>query len=149
MASFNVAIAASPGGEAGIGISGSMVAEAQRDFGKSLEHGLLDGIGAGLPSSTRDDRLGDVAVAFPNKTCPGIVGKKKKKVEETGEVLEQWQEATDSLLRGAMSKVQVHEARQKHDFRRHLFDWKDPPKFRRPSSQAMSTDFFDSPTERP
>lgn len=148
IASYNVAIAAYPGGEAGIGISGSMVTEAQRDFGKHLEFGVLLGIGAGTPSSKRDIRLGDVAVAYPNKDNGGIVGYDMKKVEETGEVIKQWQHATDPTLRSAMNKIQVHEDRAGHDFRRHLEVLRDHPKFRRPLSRALSSEFAESPTRR-
>ena len=37
-----------------------------------IKFGLLVGIGAGVPTY-QDVRLGDVAVSWPNKTCPGVM----------------------------------------------------------------------------
>ena len=143
IASHNVAIAGYPAGEAGIGISGSMVSEALRDFPR-IEFGLLVGIGAGIPSPERDIRLGDVAVAVPNKDSPGIIGYDLIKVEEDQVRIKQWQNATHPLLRSAIGRIQVHGSRPGHDFRRHLKVTDKAPGFRRPLDRSMSSSSDDT-----
>lgn len=143
IASHNVAIAGYPAGEAGIGISGSMVSEALRDFPR-IEFGLLVGIGAGIPSPERDIRLGDVAVAVPNKDSPGIIGYDLIKVEEDQVRIKQWQNATHPLLRSAIGRIQVHGSRPGHDFRRHLKVTDKVPGFRKPLDRSMSSSFDDT-----
>lgn len=141
--SYNVAIAGYPMGEAGVGVSGSMVSEALRDF-PNLEAGLLVGIAAGIPSPTRDIRLGDVAVAVPNGDNPGVIGYDLVKVEE-GEVrLKQWQNSTHSLLRSAITSIQVHQGRPGLGFVRHLDILDTAAEFRKPGPSPPSTEFLAS-----
>ncbi|KAI9146954.1 5'-methylthioadenosine/S-adenosylhomocysteine nucleosidase [Paramyrothecium foliicola] len=132
---YNVAIAGYPAGEVGLGISGSMVSEVMRDF-PNLEFGLLVGIAAGIPSPTRDIRLGDVAIAVPNQDNPGVIGYDLVKVEE-GEVrLKQWQNSTHSLLRSAITRIRVLEGRPELSFTRHLKDLENAAGFQRPEDDG-------------
>ncbi|KAI5461902.1 hypothetical protein BGZ63DRAFT_386792 [Mariannaea sp. PMI_226] len=131
---YNVAIAGYPAGEVGIGISGSMASEALRDF-PNLEFGLLVGIAAGIPSSSRDIRLGDVAVAVPSQDNPGVIGYDLVKVEE-GEIrLKQWQNSTHPLLRSVITKIRVVEERPQLRFTRHLKDLESAGGFQPPEDQ--------------
>ncbi|UPL02576.1 hypothetical protein LCI18_013510 [Fusarium solani-melongenae] len=149
IASHNVAIAGYPAGEVGIGVSGSMVSEALRDFPK-LEAGILVGIAAGIPSPNRDIRLGDVAVAVPNRDNPGVVGYDLVKVEEDEIRLKQWQNSTHTLLRSAIASIQVHESRPELSFTRHLdvlwraADFKRPGPAQ-PSSESLTSNARDGP----
>ncbi|KAK8141538.1 hypothetical protein G3M48_010355 [Beauveria asiatica] len=140
IASYNVAIAGYPVGEVGGGVSGSMVSEALRDFPK-LEAGLLVGIAAGIPSSKHDIRLGDVAVAVPNKDNPGVIGYDFVKFEQDQVRIKQWQNSTHSLLRSAISSIRVHQGRPGFSFTRHLQVLDKAVAFRRPDSPRPGTDF--------
>ncbi|EJP61351.1 tetratricopeptide repeat domain protein [Beauveria bassiana ARSEF 2860] len=141
IASYNVAIAGYPVGEVGGGVSGSMVSEALRDFPK-LEAGLLVGIAAGIPSSKRDIRLGDVAVAVPNKDNPGVIGYDIVKFEEDQVRIKQWQNSTHSLLRSAINSIRVHQGRPGYSFTRHLEVLDKAVAFRRPGSPHPDSDFL-------
>lgn len=138
IASYNVAIAGYPVGEVGIGISGSMVSEVLRDF-PNLEAGLLVGIAAGIPSPTRDIRLGDVAIAVPNKDTPGVIGYDLVKVEEEEVRIKQWQNSTYSPLRSVMTTIQVQEGSPGPNFTRHLD--KMSAQFKRPGPPLASDEF--------
>jgi nucleoside phosphorylase len=140
IASHNVAIAGYPIGEAGIGVSGSMVAEALRDF-PNLEAGILVGIAAGIPSATRDIRLGDVAVAVPNGNCSGIIGYDLVKVEEERIRIKQWQNSTHPLLRSSITIIQVRGNRPGSGFTRHLDVLEGAPDFKKPGPVLPSTEF--------
>ncbi|EEU35949.1 uncharacterized protein NECHADRAFT_49698 [Fusarium vanettenii 77-13-4] len=149
IASYNVAIAGYPAGEVGIGVSGSMVSEAFRDF-PNLEAGVLVGIAAGIPSPTRDIRLGDVAVAVPNSDNPGIIGYDLVKVEEDHIRLKQWQNSTHPLLRSAIASIQVHESRPEFSFTRHLDVLSRATDFKRPGpalprSESLTSNERDEP----
>ena len=67
--------------EQGLAASGSMAAEVLRDL-RNLQLGVLVGIAGGIPSSTHDMQLGDVAVAVPEGDRPGVVGYDLVKVED-------------------------------------------------------------------
>ncbi|KAL2671539.1 hypothetical protein Neosp_014129 [[Neocosmospora] mangrovei] len=149
IASHNVAIAGYPAGEVGMGVSGSMVSEALRDF-PNLEAGILVGIAAGIPSPTRDIRLGDVAVAIPSSDNPGVIGYDLVKVEEDGVRLKQWQNSTHPLLRSAIASIQVHESRPGFSFTRHLDGLWRAADFKRPgpalpSSESLASNPRDGP----
>ncbi|KAI8654520.1 PNP-UDP-1 domain-containing protein [Fusarium keratoplasticum] len=149
IASHNVAIAGYPAGEVGIGVSGSMVSEALRDF-PNLEAGILVGIAAGIPSPNRDIRLGDVAVAVPNRDNPGVIGYDLVKVEEDGIRLKQWQNSTHPILRSAIASIQVHESRPEFSFTRHLDVLWRAADFKRPgpalpSSESLTSNARDGP----
>ena len=146
IASHNVAIAGYSFGEAGVGVSGSMVAEALRDF-PNLEVGLLVGIAAGIPSQSRDIRLGDVVVAVPDGDKPGVIGYDLIKVGDDQVRLKQWQNSTHSLLRSAISGINVRDTGGFDGFRRHVqaLDFRKAPAFKRPISSSISTEFADSP----
>lgn len=130
-ASHNVAIAGYPVGEVGLGVSGSMVSEVMRDF-PHLEAGILVGIAAGIPSPSRDIRLGDVAVAVPNRDNPGLIGYDLVKAGEDEVRLKQWQNSTHALLRSAITSIQVHESRPGRNFTRHLDVLERSPMWRKP-----------------
>ncbi|KAM3488705.1 hypothetical protein MY3957_008017 [Beauveria namnaoensis] len=141
IASYNVAIAGYPVGEVGGGVSGSMVSEALRDFPK-LEAGLLVGIAAGIPSSKHDIRLGDVAVAVPNKDNPGVIGYDIVKFEQDQVRIKQWQNSTHSLLRSAINSIRVHQGRPGYSFTRHLEVLDKAVAFRRPGSPHPDSEFL-------
>ncbi|RTE70507.1 hypothetical protein BHE90_015099 [Fusarium euwallaceae] len=141
--SHNVAIAGYPAGEVGIGVSGSMVSEALRDF-PNLEAGILVGIAAGIPSPKRDIRLGDVAVAIPNSDNPGVIGYDLAKVEEDGVRLKQWQNSTHALLRSAIASIQVHESRPESSFTRHLDILWRAAEFKRPGHVLANSELLTS-----
>lgn len=137
IASHHVAISGYPAGEVGIGLSGSMVSEALRDF-PNLEAGILVGIAAGIPSPDRDIQLGDVAVAVPSRDSPGVICYDLVKIEESEVRLKQWQNSTHALLRSAITSIRVHDSQLESSFTRHLRILETVPAFKRPSSIASS-----------
>lgn len=140
ISSYNVAIAGYPAGEVGIGISGSMVSEALRDF-PNLEAGLLVGIAAGIPSPIRDIRLGDVAVAVPNKDNPGVIGYDLVKAKDEEVQLKQWQNSTLPLLRSAIAIIQVRAGFPGEGFTRHLHVLEKSTVFKRPGPPPASSEW--------
>ncbi|OAL20937.1 hypothetical protein AYO22_08357 [Fonsecaea multimorphosa] len=131
--SHNVAVAGFPSGEVGIGKAGAMAEAVTRDF-KNLELGLLTGIGAAIPSSTRDIRLGDVAVADPEGQYPGVIAYDMVKVVPGEERPKQWLNATHPLWRSVISKIRARSAVVGDTFHQHLkaFDKPQTEKFRCP-----------------
>ncbi|KAK5463020.1 hypothetical protein LTS15_002732 [Exophiala xenobiotica] len=131
--SHNVAVAGFPSGEVGIGKAGAMAEAVIRDF-KTLELGLLTGIGAAIPSNTRDIRLGDVAVADPEGQYPGIVAYDMVKVVPGEERPKQWLDATHPLWRSVISKIRARSTVVGDTFHQHLkaFDKPQAKKFRNP-----------------
>lgn len=122
--------------EQGLAVSGSMAAEVLRDL-RNLQMGLLVGIAGGIPSSTHDMQLGDVAVAVPEGDRPGVVGYDLGKAEGNDLFeLKHWQNSTHPLLR---SVINVVRARDELRFRRHLQVVDRLPQFRRPDSVALHT----------
>lgn len=106
MGDHNVAIACFPAGECGIGVAGAMATEMKRDL-PNLEIGLLVGVGAGIPSVENDIHLGDVAVAVPDGDNSGVIGYDLVKIEPEEVRLKQWQNASHSMLRSAISKLEA------------------------------------------
>jgi nucleoside phosphorylase len=129
----NVAIAGFPSGEVGIGKAGAMAEAVARDF-KNLELGLLVGIGAAIPSQSRDIRLGDVAVADPVGHCPGVVAYDMVKVVPGDELQKQWMDGTHPLWRSVISKIRARANVRGDTFHRHLkvFDKPEARIFQRP-----------------
>jgi nucleoside phosphorylase len=122
--------------EQGLAASGSMAAEVIRDL-PNLQFGLLVGISGGIPSSTNDMQLGDVAVATPEDNRPGIVGYDLgKEVEDGRYELKHWQNSTHPLLRSVINLIR---ARNGSQFRRHLRILDKHPEFQRPEA-ALHTD---------
>ncbi|KAF3923686.1 hypothetical protein ABW20_dc0101488 [Dactylellina cionopaga] len=115
--------------EHGLGVSGSMAAEVLRDL-PNLEMGLLVGIAGGMPSPTRDIRLGDIAVAVPEGNRPGVVGYDLGKAGDNDTFeLKHWQNATHPLLRSVINVIRAHNESR---FREHLRILDQRPEFRRP-----------------
>ncbi|OQE31323.1 hypothetical protein PENSTE_c001G06564 [Penicillium steckii] len=123
--------------EQGLAASGSMAAEVLRDL-RNLQLGVLVGIAGGIPSSTHDMQLGDVAVAVPEGDRPGVVGYDLVKVEDDDKFeLKHWQNSTHPLLRSVIDKVRAHGDLR---FRRHLQVVNRLPKFQRPDSLTSNID---------
>ncbi|GLI76474.1 hypothetical protein PoHVEF18_004747 [Penicillium ochrochloron] len=119
--------------EQGLAASGSMAAEVMRDLPR-LQFGLLVGIAGGIPSSTIDMQLGDVAVAVPEGDRPGIVGYDLGKAGENDKFeLKHWQNSTDPMLR---SVINVIRAREDSRFWRHLRVVENRPEFQRPENTS-------------
>lgn len=119
--------------EQGLAVSGSIAAEVKRDLPK-LQFGLLVGIAGGIPSSTHDIQLGDVAVAVPEDDCPGVVGYDLgKEKDDSPFELKHWQNSTDPMLRSAIGIVR---AQYPQRFRRHLAVVESRTEFQRPNSDA-------------
>ncbi|KAF5014259.1 hypothetical protein F66182_14822 [Fusarium sp. NRRL 66182] len=91
--------------EQGLAASGSIAAEVMRDL-RNLQLGLLVGIAGGIPSSTHDMQLGDVAVAVPEGDRPGVVGYDFGKTGDDDQYqLKHWQNSIHPLLRSVISKT--------------------------------------------
>lgn len=117
--------------EQGLAASGSIAAEVLRDL-RNLQLGLLVGIAGGIPSSTHDMQLGDVAVAVPEGDRPGVVGHDFGKTGDGNQYeLKHWQNSTHPLLRSVINKVRAYDELR---FRRHLQVLERLPEFRRPES---------------
>ncbi|KAE8372592.1 hypothetical protein BDV26DRAFT_285801 [Aspergillus bertholletiae] len=121
--------------EQGLAVSGSMVAEVLRDL-PNLEIGLLVGIAGGIPSPTRDIRLGDVTMAVPEGDHPGVVGYDLGKAGDNDMFeLKHWQNATHPLLRSVINFIR---ARDGSGFLRLLRILDDRPEFQKPGSPHVS-----------
>lgn len=121
--------------EQGLAASGSMAAEVIRDL-PNLQFGLLVGIAGGIPSSSEDMQLGDVAVAVPEGNRPGVVGYDLGKAGEDGSFeLKHWQNSTHPFLRSVIGLIK---ARGDSRFKRHLPT--NRPDFRRPRSAVPDPD---------
>ncbi|KAB8279774.1 tetratricopeptide repeat domain protein [Aspergillus minisclerotigenes] len=124
--------------EHGLAASGAMVAEVLRDL-PNLEMGLLVGNAGGIPSPTRDIRLGDVVVAVPERDCSGVIGYDLGKADENDTFqLKHWQNSTHPLLR---SVINVIRARNEFGFLRHLHVLEELPGFQKPDSSAISDEW--------
>ncbi|CAI7589640.1 unnamed protein product [Penicillium glandicola] len=120
--------------EQGLAASGSIAAEVIRDL-PSLQFGLLVGIAGGIPSSSNDIQLGDVAVPVPEGSRPGIVGYDLGKAgEDVQYELKHWQNSTHPLLR---SVINIIRARNDSRIWRHLRVLEDSPEFRRPVTASQ------------
>lgn len=56
-----------------------------RTFSKSLRIGLIVGVGGGIPSDTRDIRLGNIVISFPEGTSGRVFQYDMGKVGTNGE----------------------------------------------------------------
>lgn len=115
----NVVVVGFPAAEVGIAVSGTIAAEIRRDI-PNLDVAFLVGIGGGLPSATRDIRLGDVAIAVPDKNHSGVIDYSLNSVRNGEITLKQWQNATDPLLRSTISWIDAHAGKHGDSFARHL-----------------------------
>ncbi|KAL3476592.1 nucleoside phosphorylase domain-containing protein [Aspergillus californicus] len=70
--SYNIVIACLPVGAYGL-VSTAVVGTKMLQTFKSLEYGLMVGIGGGVPSEEVDVRLGDVVVSKPGKGSGGVI----------------------------------------------------------------------------
>jgi nucleoside phosphorylase len=68
----NVAITCLPAGRMGTISAAAVVTQMVSSF-KSIEFGLMVGIGGGVPSAKHDIRLGDVVVSVPGPRCGGVI----------------------------------------------------------------------------
>ncbi|KAF5855634.1 hypothetical protein ETB97_008857 [Aspergillus alliaceus] len=108
-----------------------MAAEVLRDL-PNLEMGISVGIAGGLPSSTREIRLGNVVVAIPEGDCLGVVGYDLGKANEDDTFeLKHWQNATHPPL---LSVIKLICTQNDSRFLRHLQVQDELPDFRRPGS---------------
>ncbi|KAK6504787.1 hypothetical protein TWF481_006726 [Arthrobotrys musiformis] len=122
--------------EHGLAVSGSMASEVLRDL-PNLEMGLLVGIAGGIPSSTRDIQLGDVAVAVPEGNRPGVVGYDLGKAGDNDTFeLKHWQSATHPLLRSVINIIRAH---GESKFRKHLDVISRRPEFQKPITAPLSS----------
>ncbi|CAG8126236.1 unnamed protein product [Penicillium salamii] len=69
----HVVIACLPGGQYGTTSATTVAINMLRTFSGSLRIGLLVGVGGGVPSASRDIRLGDIVISQPEGTCGGVV----------------------------------------------------------------------------
>ncbi|KAM0553312.1 hypothetical protein ACHAPJ_007325 [Fusarium lateritium] len=107
----NVIIATLPAGQAyGTGSAASLAGQV-KSFFPNLWFGLLVGVAAGLPSSARDIRLGDVLVGVSNGENPGLVaydlGKETDQngfqILRSGRVLAE----TETVVRSAIRNIEL------------------------------------------
>ncbi|KAF2226691.1 hypothetical protein BDZ85DRAFT_53212 [Elsinoe ampelina] len=83
LSGHNVVIACLPAGLIGTTQASHLVSDMGRSFSK-LRFVLMVGIGGGVPSQTRDMRLGDIAVSVPSGKHPGLVEWDRGKLESHG-----------------------------------------------------------------
>ncbi|KAJ5909138.1 hypothetical protein N7495_001820 [Penicillium taxi] len=81
----NVVIACLPAGQYGNTSATTVANNMVRTFSKSLRIGLMVGVGGGIPSATRDIRLGDVVISCPEGTTGGVLQYDMGKVGAGGE----------------------------------------------------------------
>lgn len=80
----NVVIACLPAGMYGTTPAATVAKDLLRTF-KSIRFGLMVGIGGGVPSQTRDIRLGDIVVSQPTGTSGGVIQYDRGKTVQEGE----------------------------------------------------------------
>ncbi|GAB1199720.1 hypothetical protein APSETT444_009077 [Aspergillus pseudonomiae] len=72
VSSHNVVVACLPGGVYGT-ISATAVASHMVSTFRSIQFGLMVGIGGGVPSQSADIRLGDIVISKPTATSSGVI----------------------------------------------------------------------------
>lgn len=137
MCGQDIVIVRLPEGEVGIGPATYVTTEMSQEL-PALKVVFLVGIGAGLPSASkdRDIRLGDVAVATPGDNHSGIIHYTLKKVTDNGEVMKGHTNSTSRQLRNVIGKIRSTSFISKRSFLDHLKQVQDRPgaeSFRRPA----------------
>ncbi|KAF2119060.1 nucleoside phosphorylase domain-containing protein [Lophiotrema nucula] len=115
----NVVIVCLPAGRIGNNPAAAVAIQMRATF-KSIQFGLMVGIGGGVPSVEADIRLGDVVVSQPHRTFGGVVQ------YDTGKTAPGGLERTGSLnsppqmLLGAVARMRANEVRGKSGFPEHV-----------------------------
>ncbi|THC90335.1 hypothetical protein EYZ11_010214 [Aspergillus tanneri] len=74
------------GGQYGTTSATTVANNMTRTFSKSLRVGLMVGVGAAIPTTINDIRLGDIVVSYPTGTCGGVVQYDMGKIGEGGKL---------------------------------------------------------------
>jgi nucleoside phosphorylase len=134
----NVVIACLPKGEYATGAAARVVGQLRLCF-PNLTFGLMVGIGAGVPGPEQDIRLGDVVVGTPEDTSGGCVRYDLGKETIDGFELKGWLNATDPVLRSAITNIEARAGHRGDVFVQYLevFRGSDPrgKKFLHPGSE--------------
>ncbi|KAL4893708.1 putative wd40 protein [Aspergillus ambiguus] len=101
---------------------------------------LMVGIGAGLPSSKHDIRLGDLVVSTPKDGFPGVVQYDFVKREREKDVLKGCLNKPPRILISADGSLQEDEIMERHPLRRTLRKITDIPMFKRPVTEDILFD---------
>lgn len=123
----NVIIATFPGDhDYGVGSAAALASQVRKTF-RNLWIGLLVGVAAGLPRHDRDIRLGDVIVGVGNGDNAGIVSYGLgKETEEGFQVLHNGhQPKTETIIRSAIRKIELHSAVRGNTFLQYYDKFKD------------------------
>lgn len=75
-------VIASLGGQYGTTSATTVANNMMRTF--SLRIGLMVGVGGGIPTATKDIRLGDIVISYPTGTCGGVLQHDMGRVGEYG-----------------------------------------------------------------
>jgi nucleoside phosphorylase len=109
----NIAIASLPHGEQGIGAAATVASHTRRTF-PSADLRLLVGIGGGVPSDSKDIRLGDVVIGMPDGLVGGFVQYDLGKITVSGYERKGFLAPTPTKWRHAVVRMQSNHEAQKH-----------------------------------
>jgi nucleoside phosphorylase len=98
------------GGQYGTTSATTVANNMMRTFSKSLRVGLMVGIGAGIPSTTNEIRLGDIVISYPIGTCGGVLQHDMGKIGEDGKLTRTGSlNSPPRLLLAAVNKMRAAE----------------------------------------
>jgi nucleoside phosphorylase len=126
----NVVIACLPAGQTGT-ISAAAVAVQMKSTFKSIQFGLMVGIGGGVPSAEADIRLGDVVISQPHKGHGGVVQYDSGKTTPSGFKQTGFLNAPPTILLNAVSKIRANHLIERGSLSEHVSRLSDRPVFAR------------------
>jgi nucleoside phosphorylase len=121
----NVVIACLPAGQTGTN-SATAVAVLMKSTFKSIQFGLMVGIGGGVPSAEADIRLGDVVISQPHKGHGGVVQYDSGKTTPGGFERKGFLNAPPTVLLNAVAKIRANHLIERGSLSEHvskLSDW--------------------------
>lgn len=98
------------GGQYGTTSATTVANNMMRTFSQSLRIGLMVGIGGGIPTATKDIRLGDIVISYPTDTCGGVLQHDMGRVGEYGKFTRTGSlNSPPRLLLAAANEMKTHE----------------------------------------
>jgi nucleoside phosphorylase len=126
----NVVIVCLPAGLIGNNPAAAVATQMKSTF-RSLQFGLMVGIGGGVPSSEADIRLGDVVVSQPHHGYGGVIQYDFGKATPSGFCQTGYLNSPPPMLLSAVAKMQANHFRQESKFSEHVSKLRRLPKFTR------------------
>jgi nucleoside phosphorylase len=126
----NVVIACLPAGQTGTNSAAAVAVQMKSTF-KSIQFGLMVGIGGGVPSAEADIRLGDVVISQPHKGHGGVVQYDSGKTTPSGFERTGFLNAPPTILLNAVSKIRANHFIERGSLLEHISKLSNRPVFAR------------------